>query len=695
LNPSSDRHEQSALRGDHPPRPVLTLRVGISGHRPKEKTFPVEAQDYVPGQLSDVFGAIEEALEQLKPVNKGHYAESGGVIFHKVRLVSALAEGADQMAVRAKPKNWQVDAILPFPIEEYRKDFVNPAQGTKEKALADFDDAKSQATTMVELPRDPLMPNDVPPDEKEQAKYWQIRSQAYARLGRFLLGQIDVLVAVWDGRREEGAGGTAEVVRGALDAGIPVVWISTVERAPARLIKELDDDMAPVTRDVDFSLGSLRAALSTVVSIPLSAPEPAHGAPNPSARGRLADFFGETWPKPNYSVMYDLFKRCMERKSLRWRITPPTPEKAEGELEAFINATPPAAATFRDRIRAVVSPRYAWADQLAIERSNWYRSAYINCYLLAALLVAIALLGVFVHDIFGHNEAAMLAAKAALVLIELALIAVIFRIVQKGRKFRWQERWVEYRALAEMFRSVPFLAFVGEHGYIQRSHELEPASSAWFLWYLRATIRELSLPSVVLDAPYQKDLLAATRTHVIDGDFGQLKYNTDTAKVLARMHRLLHVFGDFCFILTAVLLGAFFAAYMLYLFGEVFSGKDLLELIGLHAAHSSTEPHTWSAALGERLDKLKSYVTFLAALLPALGAAVFGIRETGDFEGFSKRAARTAEKLAEIKRDMERPNRRFTLDTTSATLLATAQVLSEDVGAWQSIYGHKQLNLPG
>jgi hypothetical protein len=688
---------QSGLSDDHPPKPALTLRVGISGHRPKANTFPPAAQAYVPDRLRDVFAAIDQVLEQLKPANRGFYAEgTDGKIHHNVRLVSGLAEGADQIAVKARPENWEVDAILPFPIDEYLKDFKNPAQGMPKEAIADFEHAKAQATTIVQLPCDPLMPSEVPTDSKEEAKYWQIRSQAYARLGRFLLGQIDLLVAVWDGLREEGPGGTGEVIRGALHLGIPVIWISTVANVAPRLIKEFAEDDVPVMRDGDLESGSLMEALSTVVSIPMSAPEPVHGATNPSARARLKDFYAETWPKATHSVTYDLFKRLVEGKKLRLRIVPPSRDDAQRELETFINATPPQAAPFRDRVREILAPRYAWADQLAIERSNWYRSAYINCYLLAAFLVAIALLGVFVHDIFDHNEAAMLAAKCALVLIELGLIGLIFWTVKKGREFRWQGRWVEYRALAEMFRSVPFLAYLGEHGNVQRSQELEPASSAWFLWYLRATIRELGLPSAVLDDTYQTELLDAVKAHVIEGQYGQLKYNRDTAATLAQMHHRLHVFGDFCFILTAILLGVFFVAYAAYIAGEWYGGKPFLELIGSHTAHaaSSTGPPSWLEALGHLLQKLKSFVTYLAALLPALGATVFGIRETGDFEGFSKRAAQTAEKLAELKRNMEKRRRRLTLDETSVTLLATAQVLSEDVGAWQSVYGRKQLGFP-
>ena len=105
-------------------------------------------------------------------------------------------------------------------------------------------------------------------------------------------------------------------------------------------------------------------------------------------------------------------------------------------------------------------------------------------------------------------------------------------------------------------------------------------------------------------------------------------------------------------------------------------------------------PAPWFEKLGHVLFVLKSDITFLAALLPALGAAVFGIRETGDFEGFAKRAARTAEKLEQVRHDIAKAKRRLALESTTAALLTTARVLSDDVGAWQSVYGRKQLGLP-
>jgi hypothetical protein len=56
------------------------------------------------------------------------------------------------------------------------------------------------------------------------------------------------------------------------------------------------------------------------------------------------------------------------------------------------------------------------------------------------------------------------------------------------RGFRWHERWLEYRALAEGLRHGRFLAFVSDFGRIQESTPRSGGHpSLWMLWYIRAT----------------------------------------------------------------------------------------------------------------------------------------------------------------------------------------------------------------
>ena len=95
------------------------------------------------------------------------------------------------------------------------------------------------------------------------------------------------------------------------------------------------------------------------------------------------------------------------------------------------------------------------------------------------------------------------------------------------------------------------------------------------------------------------------------------------------------------------------------------------------------------------LYHVRSWVTFAAALLPTAGAVLGGIRESGDFERFAAQSAKTAGALEELKGEVAQAKRKLKLDTTLEVLLSTAQVLTEDLAAWQSVYGRKRLDLPG
>jgi hypothetical protein len=85
---------------------------------------------------------------------------------------------------------------------------------------------------------------------------------------------------------------------------------------------------------------------------------------------------------------------------------------------------------------------------------------------------------------------------------------------------------------------------------------------------------------------------------------------------------------------------------------------------------------------------------FFAALLPAAGAAFASIRETGDFNKVAMQSAATAANLQEMQDAFEQGLERLRFDHTDELLRRTAQVLTEDLSAWQSVYGHKRLELP-
>jgi hypothetical protein len=242
-----------------------------------------------------------------------------------------------------------------------------------------------------------------------------------------------------------------------------------------------------------------------------------------------------------------------------------------------------------------------------------------------------------------------------------------------------------------------FLAYFAEHGRVQRMDDLEPATSAWFLWYLRATLRELGLPNAVLDGTYQRAHLVAIEKHVVSD---QLTYHRENAFTLERMDQALHRAGDIFFVVTfgslAIFLGTWgiFATWMILegnWLGTIGWGGSALPIE--NASLFGGEP--FLEKLGALLYNLRSWVTFFAALLPMAGAVLGGIRESGDFERFSARSTKTVAALEELAGEVTLAKRKLRLDITLDVVFSTAQLLADDLVAWQTVYGRKRLDLPG
>jgi Protein of unknown function (DUF4231) len=654
----------------------LTLRVGITGHRPNKLKGP--AVELVAVQLPLVFSAIDAAAGAILAANSNFYAPGS----FAVRLVSGFAEGADQMAVAACPAGWQIEAILPFPKQEYLDDFATSAADDGRDVRGAFEESLAKAHVVTELAF-------VPGHRSKDAGR---RDRAYADAGGFMLRQIDVLIAVWDGKAPK-VGGTGALARSAFEGGIPVVWLSTTDNAPPRLITGLGP-RGPTTAGADCTKGPLLAALLPIFSVGASA---AGRAGRRSARGRLARFLRERWRPRCYSFVYDLLKRIVSLRLPRLVIKSRSLEERRKDWDKFIADAPHTGdpsrgdidrGNLRSKLGPVLLERYAWADALAEHYAHNYRSAYVVAYLLSAVAVFIALGSAVVASYERApaklpSSVELLQSKLLFSGIELVVIVFIVVIVFVGRFAHWHQRWLDYRTLAESLRHGRFLAFVGEFGRIY-----EPAGhpggreTPWMLWYFRATMRETGLPTATLDRTYQWRLLQATLEHELQGRDGQIRYHSDNQIIMERIDRSLHYLGLFCFLATFVLLAGFLAG----------AGVELV----WGDLRAAAENHRAAATgLGGIAMRLKPWLMFWTAGLPALGAALAGIRVHGDFEGSKERSAKMADALLVLQDEFARATERdVTLEETSDLLISTAHAMSEDVAAWQELYGRKWLTLP-
>jgi hypothetical protein len=620
---------------DHPLKPRLTLRVGITGHRPNK--LPKSDLPRIEQQLRDAFAAIESAVDKAYDANKAVYASGPATDQpattkpYRIRLISGFAEGADQMAVAVCPADWIVEAILPFPKDEYLKDFEQSAAGDGRDVRDELRQSLARASVVTELPT----PQD--------------RDQGYVHCGNFLLRQVDLLIAVWDGSPPK-PGGTGAVAQEARDGGIPVVWIATGGEKPIALIESFSYDQ-PVRASESWSEASLQATLAPILAGPSS-----DSLGHRSQRARLEQFYAEAWPGPTRASSFDLLKRWTTgQRPLRLTLQTESREALVARYAEFVDEAP-TAGTLSQRLKDVVAPRHAWADALAVHFSHLYRNAYVLSYLLAAAAVLIAVIGAYVEN-------AIL--KLALVALELFVIVAIIQLVRYGGRNAWHERWIDYRLVAESLRQARFLAYVSEFGLI---HSKDFSSQPWTIWYIRATLREVGLPGALLDRSYQRSLLQSVlRREVRD----QRHWHESNANAMEKVDHSLHHWADRCFHWT-------FAALCIGVIVLVFT----ILLLPEHEEHYV-------------LKLVKPWLLLFAAGLPSLGAALTGIRVQGEFDDYKERSEHMIAELNALEAAYEAQLRHQPqLDRTAETLIETARVLSEDIAAWQELYGRKRLNLP-
>lgn len=627
--------------------PRLTLRVGVTGHRPNKLE---------PEQMSRVSEVAATVLEELSKITEQVRAVHGKVFSRQapcLRLVTSLAEGADTIvAEAARNRGYQLDVILPFPKAAYVE-----SQGFDADAKRIFE------TLLIDPATQSLLELDRTADDPVLA------DSAYLEAGRLMVAHSDILIAVWNGKPEDGIGGTAQILREAIERGVPVIWIKP------------GGDTLLVTDGAQLSQPPPAAAtgpdhglnlddLSRVVCA-LAAPPEYHLGTNErnasDARQRLEQFLDEPSRRGSFWSAYNLMRRLLIGGKFRPRVDYAIDQATETAWSRFrLAARQIGGDDFASRLQIRLESRWRRADNIALHYSHVYRSAYVLNYVLASLAVIAGLMSVF-----WWNATDAVLMKAAFVSAETLFIGWIMFLTIKGngRRGSWHTRWLEARSAAELLRSARLLALIAHAPtpkFDPHDHE-----DAWVEWYVRSTLREIGIPSGTLNNSAHR---IAITSAIEDEIKEQIAYNDNTQARHQHLDHKLHVLGERLFLGTFIIGASFLAAAMLYALGH------RLEIIDISP---------------QLKDFVKAAVTFLGAGMPALGAALLGIQATGDFKVASEQAARTSRELAALKSHLENERRAPRPGHTSQLLLALTQALISDLRDWAKIYRMRQLTYPG
>jgi hypothetical protein len=468
---------------------------------------------------------------------------------------------------------------------------------------------------------------------------------AYERAGRVVLAQSDILIAVWDGGPVRGRGGAAQIVSEAVLAGIPVIHLHPAHAHPPRLLWDglEEHDLGQQTVET-VAVGDL-SALGALVRGLLD-------APTDKGERAMLDGLGKPWKtRRNWALAYPLLLAAMGVRRPRfsdWKT--PDPAKAMPAILGPCSGAALNASGFGARLRDVLAPRFARADATATHIAQLFRSGYVTNFSFAALAVVLSLLGLALPT----------ALKPVLIILEFMVIATILIVTRAGRRAQWHRRWLDNRHLAERLRCLSIAAQLGELE-LRSGAELRPG---WVDWYARATARTLGLPSVRVDPAY----LACVRDGLKSLIDGQIAYLHNDAHRMHRLEHRLHNLGTVLFSMTALI------CVMLLLF------KMVDKMMPLAALDVIANPFLTATTIG-------------SAALPAIGAAIYGIRMQGDFAGIAERSAALAHNLTVLRKVIDADALSF--DTLKRRVARATDLLTQDLASWLQTYHARPLTLPG
>jgi hypothetical protein len=486
----------------HPPKPVLTYRVGVAG------TLDLSFAD--PGlanRIGEFLRFVRKRVLAVGDDNKDYFAEDQP----RLILVCSLARGVDQLVADLAVEEGY---ILHVPLAYPRQTYIEKNFSGYPEAQAAFERLWNIAEAGLELSGDPSAPE----------------SEAYGEAGSILVANSDLLLAVWNFGPGRGDGGTASSVEKARDAGLLVARMRP-DRAEGPFF--FDDD-------TDKPCALLRGEIRRQLLPGITPADPADDVSDSDEdrtiereRKRLAGFYRERewrfdWGWPS-KIANAVLSFTWPKLTIR---LPSYADRAKHAWPAVMDAGSPDSA--REHFRSFDQ----WADGLAVFYGNCTRSTVAVTVLLGAGLLAYSL-AVKLWPNSGLNYA-FPAFEGVSILLLTALVGV-------ARLCSVHAKWLQYRMLSEFLRCAGLASAIGglplPHA---RFREKDEVSHTWVSFYFQAVVRGMGLLTGVFDA----DALADFRLLLIDRLGGQIDFHRGRQKLYHRIDRNIRAGGIFVFVVS-------------------------------------------------------------------------------------------------------------------------------------------------
>jgi hypothetical protein len=601
----------------HPlvPRPPLAFRVGVSGARKLPPDSWEALRPAVARVLSFVSGEVS-GLATTPEALAAYRCNADRTPQMTLVLVSPLAEGSDRLvAETALQMGYRLETPLPFTQAEYERDFP--------RTVDSFWALLAHGRTIA---------LDGGRGDEEM--------RSYEAVGRFVVRNCDLLIAIWDGKPAKGRGGTEEVVQFAVQSGIPVWWLNSEGDSEPRLIES-----PPHLRELGTAPNGQKAeqALTEILGRTIL-PPPATDLRGHGLINRLADYSSFTFYK-NHTPLDDYLQEAAPRRHWVWQ----SYSLFMRMLTSRATEAIPAMAASGEEIERWWDKFYRPADQLSLAYGDRYRSSYT--------LITFAGYWALVAAVLALSFQEMPAVFHLLLGSELLGVIFIGGLVIINRAWHWHERWISYRLLAELCRKQRVLSSLGwslprwEVQGMASDDQAERVSrpflrEAWVAWYFTAVTRAAPLPA----GPFTHDVLRRVQGTGRGLLSEQIEY-----------HRARQVRSDVASRKLSSLAKLFFLATLLSVVARLFVPL----------------PHS-----------VEIVIEICTIILPAASAAMIGVRAYAEFELLAHQSVRMrrvmTEGLLELDRlDLERP---LASQDLAAVLGAVATRMMEDIQGWAQLF---------
>lgn len=478
------------------------------------------------------------------------------------------------------------------------------------------------------------------------------------------LGLADCLIVFWDGQAARGwAGGTVRLMHRALELGVPVLRIDAsgglqcIDQrsydAASRLVlsahafpHSMQEAIAHQHDLGERLLAGLRQAL-----LPGSLDADAYFAESPR-HGLMDRWAGLAYRSFDGLARTDLswLRKAFARSGL-------VGEEAWLE-DALLTAD-------RDEGTGELEAAFRWSDVQANVNAGHHRSTSFLLYWWSSVAVMAAILGHMASD--RHWDAGAWLAS----MIEIASLALILLGLRHAKKRRWHSRWISHRYMAEQLRAAmllrPWLA-LPDWVTPPRSRGSDTASLE--RWLLLRRLRTAGVAKGVhlqARAPHLLAPLIIRAQALFDG---QEAYHEANQEVLEALHERMHKAATGIFYATAAAVVAFDLVWPLVLRGDC------------------------------------SWALVITAGLPAVAAALHGLKEKLELERLAQRSSRLRVDLNRLGGALAQACRRM-IDEQHVESRGLARMLhvrglvcegaglmSNENGAWHELIAVQQSDAP-